>query len=294
MSNINAIQGAVYGQQLADTGAVSHDTSPGGGFGLAMGQATAAGPVLTPAVAQGLMYRSMTTGVPTAELEQFGGYSAVKAMFDANGGTYSLDAISASQRQALAQEVAVTGVGNLSLLLSEQVALTPAATYAMKQNGIDLGSIDAAQHLAQGVPPQKSQGFADVSGTESVKLTPSIAKGLMYRSMTTGVPSSEMSQYGGYDAVKAMYDAGGGEYSLNAIPADQRRSLATVVAETGVGNMSAPVAEKIGLSSLSLKSMASNGIDKTAMDQIAQKTAAFEIPPFVDTQSYISTFMKNF
>jgi hypothetical protein len=58
--------------------------------------------------------------------------------------------------------------------------------------------------------------------------------------------------------------------------------------------MSAPVAEKVGLSAQVLQSMFSNGVDKTTIDQLSQKTASFELPPFIDTQSYISTFMKNF
>jgi len=242
MSNINVIQGAGYGQSAGDSGAPVQDTSQGG-FGLAMGQVSAASAALTPAVAQSLMNRSMSsTGVPTAELEKYGGYDAVKAVFDANGGVYSRNANDTTQFQ-------------------------------------------------------RGQDFSVVSGTgtaTTLTLTPSIAKGLMYRSMTTGVPTSEMNQYGGYDAVKAMFDAGSGSYGLDAIPAEQRKSLATVVAVTGVGNMSAPVAEKVGLSAQVLHSMASNGVDKTTIDQLSQKTASFELPPFIDTQSYISTFMKNF
>jgi len=95
------------------------------GFSQAMGQASAAGRGLTPAVAQSLMYRSMTTGVPNAELDQYGGHRAVKAMFDANGGSYSLDAIPADQRKALAMQVASTGVGNMSAPVSEKLLFLP-------------------------------------------------------------------------------------------------------------------------------------------------------------------------
>jgi hypothetical protein len=243
------------------------------GFSLALGQAYAAGGGLTPAVAQSLMYRSMTTGVPTNELDQYGGYSAVKAMFDANGGSYSLDAIPVQQRQQLAQVVANSGVGNMQLLVNERVAVAPVALAAMAQNFSNIAAIEV--------------------GVQAVStITPSVAKSLMYRSMTTGVPNAELDQYGGYGAVKAMFDANGGSYSLDAIPADQRKALGMQVAGTGVGNMSAPVAEKIGVSSAALQAMANNGIDKATSEQIKQKTIGFEQAPFLDSNSYISAFMK--
>jgi hypothetical protein len=46
-------------------------------------------------------------------------------------------------------------------------------------------------------------------------LTPEIAKSLMQASMMdgSGVPTSEFNRYGGYDKVKALYDAGGGSYA---------------------------------------------------------------------------------
>ena len=46
-------------------------------------------------------------------------------------------------------------------------------------------------------------------------LTPDIAKSLMQASMMdgSGVPTSEFNRYGGYDKVKALYDAGGGSYA---------------------------------------------------------------------------------
>jgi len=110
--------------------------------------------------------------------------------------------------------------------------------------------------------------------------------------MTTGVPNAEFDQYGGYGAVKAMFDANGGSYSLDVIPADQRKAMAMLVASTGVGNMSAPITEKISVSSAALQAMASNGIDKAIIENIKQKTIGFEQAPFVDSNSYISIFMK--
>jgi hypothetical protein len=219
------------------------------------------------------MYRSMTTGVPNAEFDQYGGYSAVKAMFDANGGTYSLDAIPAQQRQQLAQVVANTGVGNTQLLVNEGFALAPAARDA------------------------KAQSFSNTAAKEFVvkvisTITPAVAQSLMYGSMTTGVPHAEFDQYGGYSAVKAIFDANGGTYSLEAIPADQRKAFAMQVVSTGVGNMTASITEKIGVSTAVLQAMASNGMDKATIEQITQKTSGFEQAPFVDSNSYISIFMK--
>jgi hypothetical protein len=42
------------------------------------------------------------------------------------------------------------------------------------------------------------------------QITPEIAADLITRSQTVGVPNSEFDQYGGYDAVKNVYDASGG------------------------------------------------------------------------------------
>ena len=215
----------------------------------------------------------MTTGVPNAELDKYGGYSAVKAMFDANGGSYSLDAIPAQQRQQLAQVVANTGVGNMQLLVNESVALAPVALAAKAQSFSNTAAIE-------------------VSAQAISTITPSVAQSLMYQSMTPGVPHAEFDKYGGYKAVKAMFDANGGSYSLDAIPAQQRQALAMQVASTGVGNMSAPVAEKIGVSSAVLQAMSSNGVDKATLEQIKQKTSGFEQAPFVDSNSYINIFMK--
>ena len=294
MMDINSVQSTGY-LPSAQEPAVSQNSSLG--FRYAMGQASAAGSILTPGVAQSLMYRSMTTGVPNAELDQYGGYGAVKAMFDANGGSYSLDAIPVHQRQQLAQVVANTGVGNMQLLINESVALAPAALDAMAQNGIDQNTINSVQQKTKDGQQLSPQSFSNTAANEVgaqpiSTITPSVAQSLMYRSMTTGVPNAEFDQYGGYGAVKAMFDANGGSYRLDAIPADQRKAMATLVASTGVGNMSAPITEKVGVSSAALQAMASNGIDKATIEQITQKTSGFAQAPFVDSNSYINIFMK--
>ena len=291
---INSFQSTSY---LPATQEPAVAQNSGQGFSYAMGQASAAGSGLTPAVAQSLMYRSMTTGVPTFELDKYGGYDAVKAMFDANGGTYSLDAIPAQQRQQLAQVVANSGVGNMQLLLNEHVAIAPAALDAMAQNGIDQNTINSLQEKTKDGQQPSTSNFLNTAAKEAdahsiSTITPAVAQSLMYRSMTTGVPTAEFDQYGGYGAVKAMFDANGGSYSLDAIPADQRKAMAMLVASSGVGNMSAPITEKIGVSSAALQAMASNGIDKATIDQITQKTSGFAQAPFVDSNSYINIFMK--
>lgn len=90
MSNVNQVQGAAYASPIAETQSAAAPANQESWFGSALSQAAVQAaveaPVLTPSVAQGLMYRSMTTGVPNAEMEQYGGYGAVKAMFDAGGG----------------------------------------------------------------------------------------------------------------------------------------------------------------------------------------------------------------
>ena len=164
---------------------------------------------------------------------------------------------------------------------------------------MDIYSVQGASYLPSAqeptVPQNHSSRFSLAMGQASAAgggLTLAVAQSLMYRSMTTGVPNAELDKYGGYSAVKAMFDANGGSYSLDAIPAQQRQALAMQVASTGVGNMSAPVAEKIGVSSAVLQAMSSNGVDKATLEQIKQKTSGFEQAPFVDSNSYINIFMK--
>ena len=101
-------------------------------------------------------------------------------------------------------------------------------------------------------------------------LTPDVAKDLMYRSMTTGVPTAEFDKYGGYNAVASMYNANGGGYSLNEIPAEKLKELATVVADTGVGNMTALKDSGVKLASDTADAMRKNGIDAATIEKIIQ------------------------
>ena len=55
-------------------------------------------------------------------------------------------------------------------------------------------------------------------------LTPELARTLMQRSMTpVGTPTSEFNKYGGYAAVRALYDKSGGDYSGNSAPYPQQQ-----------------------------------------------------------------------
>jgi hypothetical protein len=62
-------------------------------------------------------------------------------------------------------------------------------------------------------------------------LTPNIALDLMQRSMTSsGVSNAELNKYGGYDAVKALYERSGGDSSGKGYPA---RDANTTIANAG-------------------------------------------------------------
>jgi hypothetical protein len=102
---------------------------------------------LTADIARDLMQRSMTTGVPTSEFDKYGGYNAVKNLYNSSGGTYSLDEIDEGTLKGYATQVANTGVGNLSVLPMAGVALTQAGIDSMRRNGIDEATI--AQYSKQ-------------------------------------------------------------------------------------------------------------------------------------------------
>jgi hypothetical protein len=99
---------------------------------------------LTPEIARSLMHRSMTTGAPTAEFNRYGGYDAVRNLYNQSGGTYSREEISREDMQNYANIVARTGVGNLAILADTNTPITPQALENMRRNGIDEGTIAAA------------------------------------------------------------------------------------------------------------------------------------------------------
>jgi hypothetical protein len=125
---------------------------------------------LTPAIARDLMQRSMTTGVPTAEFDKYGGYGAVSAMYNQGGGTYDLGSISQSDLQRYANTVAQTGVGNLSVLAQTGTPITPQALENMRRNGADPATIaNAAQtYSAQALAGRRAGPAAPVPGSLSL------------------------------------------------------------------------------------------------------------------------------
>jgi hypothetical protein len=75
-----------------------------------------------------------------------------------------------------------------------------------------------------GQQPQMNQQTGRFSTAGGNTLTPELARTLMQRSMTgSGVPTSEFQRFGGYDAVKALYDRSGGDYSGQGNPYPQQQ-----------------------------------------------------------------------
>jgi hypothetical protein len=106
-------------------------------------------PVLTAEIANDLMQRSMTTGAPTSEFNKYGGYDAVNALYQQGGGKYDYSGISPTQLNQLAQTVANTGVGNLSVLKDTNTPLTAAGLANMTKNQTSMGVDDL---LNRGIP----------------------------------------------------------------------------------------------------------------------------------------------
>jgi hypothetical protein len=106
---------------------------------------TSLGGALTPAVAANLMQRAMTTGVSTPELDRYGGYNAVQALYNASGGSYNTGDFDKTFLQSAANQVANTGVGNLLSLAATNTPLTAAGATAMSNNGI--GALNVADNV---------------------------------------------------------------------------------------------------------------------------------------------------
>lgn len=97
-------------------------------------------------------------------------------------------------------------------------------------------------------------------------LTPDIARNLMQRSMTTGVPTSEFDKYGGYDAVAALYNQGGGTYSLEDLSPDFLDQMDDIIANSGVGNLSVLKQTGTPLTEAGRQAMINNGVSWTNDD----------------------------
>lgn len=257
MSYISPVNNVATPLQVNETQNSLPTVEQGAAFSDAMTKAVNATSValLTPSIASSLMHRSMTTGLHTKEFEVYGGYDKVKAEFEKNGGSYSLDDIPSEERHQLAQIVADTGVGNMSVLAAENMPQPDIATQKMATSVLN---------AAIEVP------------------TASTAANLMARSMTTGVATSDFQQYGGYDSVKTVFEANGGTYDLNAIPNDQRKLLAEEIVSTGVGNMALLLQEHIDIPESVKQTLSAYGIELN----LAQTA-------FVDSERYIDSSMKS-
>jgi hypothetical protein len=139
--------------------------------------------VLTAAIARDLMYRSMATGVPTSEFDKYGGYAAVKQLYEQGGGTYTGNEISADDKKKYATQIATTGVGNLSLLGETKTQLTQAGIDNMRKNGIDEATIANAikTYGVKGVTPLTTKSpatvLSSVMPSANWNLTPSTYRG---------------------------------------------------------------------------------------------------------------------
>jgi hypothetical protein len=139
---------------------------------------------LTPDIAQNLIWRSMATGVPTTEFDKYGGYEAVHNMYAAGGGQFSHDAIPTDLRNELAQTIAKTGSGNLSLLKETGTPLTTEGAANMVRNGIDPANID--RFVESGIPFAEGALDAAKFATSTGGYTQSDARQMLERAAKSG------------------------------------------------------------------------------------------------------------
>jgi hypothetical protein len=137
----------------------------------------------------------------------------------------------------------------------------------MLQNQRDAMNQQAAILSGRNIVPFNEQPFPMPRYTNAGRqgeamgnaLTPTIATRLMQTSMTpVGVPTSEFDRYGGYEKVKALYDAGGGGYggpSSNFMNMGGIATLARGGYPRRTGQISGPGTEK----SDSIPAMLSDG-----------------------------------
>lgn len=131
---------------------------------------------LTPEIATQLMQRSMTTGVPTSELEKYGGYQAVKSAYENAGGPLDTSQMSAADLKAAAQQVANTGVGDMSLLERTGTQLTDAGRAAMVRNGTASAATSGAASGAASGSTVGYSGLANAKPAEGVNLRELVEK----------------------------------------------------------------------------------------------------------------------
>ena len=152
---------SVYGLSPADLNYVNEKAGtalmPISGNTLSNAAAAASAPAaLNSQIAQDLMQRSMTTGVPTSEFDKYGGYDAVQSLYNSNKGTYSLNELDPAFLDQMDNIIANTGVGNLSVLKMTGEPLTKAGYQAMQNNGVNFTEADLK---SMGIP---YEGFLQV------------------------------------------------------------------------------------------------------------------------------------
>jgi hypothetical protein len=103
-------------------------------------------------------------------------------------------------------------------------------------------------------------------------LTPEIAQDLMWRSMTTGAPTSEFDKYGGYEAVNAMYAANGGGYGpISEMPPDRLAAVLKEVSETGRGNLGLLLDTKTPLTAAGAANVAKSVDDPNFINMLVER-----------------------
>jgi len=152
---------SVYGLSPADLNYVNEKAGtslmPISGSTLSNAAAAVNTPAtLTAEIAQDLMQRSMTTGVPTSEFDKYGGYDKVQALYNQGNGTYALDKLDPAFLDRMDDIIANTGVGNLSVLKMTGEPLTKAGYQAMQNNGVNFTEADLK---SMGIP---YEGFLQV------------------------------------------------------------------------------------------------------------------------------------
>jgi hypothetical protein len=176
---------------------------------------------LTPDIAQNLIWRSMATGVPTTEFEKYGGYEAVHSLYQSTGGQMSFNAIPTDLRNELAQTVAQTGSGNLSILKETGTPLTTEGAANMVRNGIDPTSID--RFVESGIPFAEGALDAAKFATSTGGYTQSDVRQIFERAAKSGGYSTD-----NLDSWIARAERNGIEESLAAFAKDNPGSGAAV------------------------------------------------------------------
>jgi hypothetical protein len=200
-----------------DTAIVSNWAAEKGLSGSDASYAADTTPKLTPEVAQDLMWRSMTTGASTADFDMYGGYDAVKAMYNANGGTYSLEDIAAQNpdfMQQAANEVAASGSGNQSVLnyataqpIDTAVDTTTKDTATDTATTTTTGTASADPYTADATVTAPK---IDTTGTTAATPDQQTATGYTAEKVTdtTGVAAPSAIDTTGYDVTKTAEDVG--------------------------------------------------------------------------------------